>query len=584
MKRTSVIFIITLIFVSFIAGGKRIPEENLTEYQRKADYIFMESLSQYADEKSGDYFNMLRHAYNLDTTDYFYNNELGSFYTLLAERDGNLDTALLDRGMNMMRKSFNSNPSDIFSSMRYAALCRHFGLTDRSLEIWKKLYKLYPQKPDIAFGLADDLFFRGDTASINAAIDIYNSLERTQGYGIGLTSQKIRAYLALKDTAGAIYEIESLINKSPSNVNSQLYAGDLFMVIQKPDSALKFYNRALAIDSANGLVYNKLAQYYQYNGDSIAYDREIFNALSQSNLEVSEKIEMMRGYVQNLFEDESQRSRINKLFDVLTSQHPLDADIHDFYSAYLAAIGNYEQSAEQTAIALDLNPSVITNWNRLINLYIILKQYEKAKQTGLNALRFFPEDPTLKLLTSSAYILLENYKPAIDLLKKALKETDSSSKETLSDIETNIGDAFYKMSEIDSAFTHYQRAITYNPVNLMAMNNYAYFLACNDRELDKALNLSSITIKEEPQNPVYLDTYAWILFKKGNYTEAKEYIGRTLEADMEPSAELFEHAGDIYYMNSLTSEALEYWDEAIKLDPDNTILRRKIKEKRYIEP
>lgn len=575
------LFIFAIFSGPFLHAKKS--DDGTAEWQRKADYIFMQGEISYEDDKPGDYFNMLRYARRLDPAESHYSNEIGYFLAILADRESEIDTTILKNGLQMMKESFDSHPGqNMYSAVRYASLCQHFGFTDEALRAWSILRERYPQKPEIAYNYAQIMFEQGDTASIHNAIRIYEELERSQGYGLGLTSQKVRGYFALRDTANVVNELNLLIQRSPKSASNQMYVGDVFMVMQNPDSALAHYNRALELDSANGAAYYKLADYYQHKGDSAAYDREIFNALSQADLEVPDKIELMKSYVQNLFNDESQRPRIQKLFEVLTELHPHEADIHDLYSVYLAVIGDYNQSAEQTSIALDLNPAEITNWNRLISLYLTLGENDKAKDAGKQALHYFPKDANIKLLTSSAYMMTEDYNAAIDLLTQALDETDSKELETLSDIETSLGDAYYKLEQTDSAFLHYDKALEYNPHNLLAMNNCAYFLAVEGKDLQKAENLSYMTLRDDPKNPIYLDTYAWIMFKQKNYDEAKNYIDKTMEADENPSGELYEHAGDIYFMNLLPAEALEFWKKALELDPDNDLLLRKVKEKTYL--
>lgn len=581
--RLSIFIIFTSIIAGFFyANGKKNDSSTYDQIKRKADYIFLESQSRYQTDDAGDYFNMMRLASDLDPEENIYNNELGYLYLLLSDRDGNLDSLLFTRALNMLKKGYENNPDDLFSAMRYATICQRLGMSKESLEVWQHLTDKYPTRPEISFNYADLLFQQGDTASIRHAIEIYKNLERTQGNNLGITSQKVRAYLALHDTIKALSEISRLIEASPKSSQNQIFSGDVFMAIGKQDSALYHYNRAILLDSTNGLAYHKLAEYYQLKGDSIGYDREIFNALSQSNLEVPDKIELLRGYVQNLFNDSIQRPRIEKLFEVITTQHPHEAEIRDLYSSYLAVIGDYENSAEQTALYLDLNPSEITIWNRLISLYFTLQEYDKALDACIQASHFFPDNITIQLMTSSAYLNTDKPDSAIVILNKALLNTEPSNIETLSDIETSLGDAYYKIDEKDSAFVHYDKALELNPRNILAMNNCAYFLACEGRELNRAENLSYMVIREEPDNPTYLDTYAWVLFKQKQFEKAKEYIDMTLDLESEASAELLEHAGDIYFMNLLPDEALNFWKDALNLDPNNSILQKKIKEKRYL--
>ena len=63
----------------------------------------------------------------------------------------------------------------------------------------------------------------------------------------------------------------------------------------------------------------------------------------------------------------------------------------------------------------------------------------------------------------------------------------------------------------------------------MILNNYAYYLCVNDKRLSDAKKMSYKTIYAEPNNPVYLDTYAWILYKLGEYENAELYMKRSID-------------------------------------------------------
>ncbi len=65
--------------------------------------------------------------------------------------------------------------------------------------------------------------------------------------------------------------------------------------------------------------------------------------------------------------------------------------------------------------------------------------------------------------------------------------------------------------------------------------------------------------------------------------KAREAIDRTLELTGEDdmSADVLEHAGDIYFMDGEPDKALYFWKEALKLTPDNELLQRKVRNKSY---
>lgn len=72
----------------------------------------------------------------------------------------------------------------------------------------------------------------------------------------------------------------------------------------------------------------------------------------------------------------------------------------------------------------------------------------------------------------------------------------------------------------------YDRILEINPYHLMVLNNYAYHLATHKGDLKEAERMSAITIREEPDNPVYLDTYGWILHLQGQDELALFYLNR----------------------------------------------------------
>ena len=98
--------------------------------------------------------------------------------------------------------------------------------------------------------------------------------------------------------------------------------------------------------------------------------------------------------------------------------------------------------------------------------------------------------------------------------------------------------------------------------------------------------MSYKTVKAEPNNATYLETYAWILFQQKRYSEAKIYIDQAVRNDSDSlvSSVIIEHAGDIYAMNGEPDRAVEYWQKAIQHGGDKAVLSRKIRLRKYVAP
>lgn len=153
-----------------------------------------------------------------------------------------------------------------------------------------------------------------------------------------------------------------------------------------------------------------------------------------------------------------------------------------------------------------------------------------------------------------------------------------------SDFYGQIGDLNYFLGNKEEAFENYEKAIQLFPQNLPVLNNYSYYLSLEGINLEKAEKMSSITVKAEPMNPTYLDTYGWVLYVQESYVMAKIYIERAIEYDEDdPSAEVHEHYGDVLYKTGEKDKALEYWIKSKELGGDSELLEQKIETGTLIE-
>lgn len=276
-----------------------------------------------------------------------------------------------------------------------------------------------------------------------------------------------------------------------------------------------------------------------------------------------------------------EESRIDDLFRVLLEEYPHEADVYGFYASYLVSIPDFVGAAQAMSSKLDIEPNDLAGWQGLLSLDMQNNDMQNAEVDARRALRYFPDDARLLLMLGSVLQQEERYDEAMTHLHHALAVTDSTEEKVLSMIRTSIGDVNYASGDKKAAFDEYTAAIELDPTNTTALNNCAYYLACEDTDLERALDMARRALADSPDNPTTLDTYAWVLFKLKKYDEALTAISRVLDLlpDEERHGEELEHAGDINFMNGNRSEALKYWKEALKLNKDNQLLRRKVKEK-----
>ena len=563
------------LFLCFSAVAQ---EKNREDFSRKqkAAYIYLEALKHYEQDNVGEYYSLLNYAYSLDSTDTMLGFEKGMI-DMILNRD---DSTRFFKAHDLARRHFIAHPDDYYSSIKYGMVNDQIGHREESLKVWGTLDSIFPEKVDITLRYADALSASIDSADIFKAVEAYNRIESSEGKDIGITSRKIRAFSAIKDTANILRELNLLLEASPQNSMYNTFAGEIYNYLNDDKNALLYFNKACELDPSNGNAFYSRANYYKSIGDSASYDREVFNVLKHEELNLESKLEMLTGYIKALYNDESQQQRIEELLSVLQEQHPHQYKIHELYCAYLAIIKDYNRAAEQMSYALDIDPSNESVWSQYIGLCSQTNNKTLTEEATKRALHYFPESPVLLYQTGLFLATHKDYDNALSTLSNALSKANENAK-LKSDILCSIGDTYYQLDSIDNAFKYYEEALDFNPDNLLALNNYAYYLAIKGVELDKAERLSAKTIKEDPENPTSLDTYAWILFKKKNYTMARQYIDLAIKYDDSNSAELNNHAGDIYFMCGEPEKALEFWKSALELDPNDELLKKKVINKTF---
>jgi predicted Zn-dependent protease len=115
------------------------------------------------------------------------------------------------------------------------------------------------------------------------------------------------------------------------------------------------------------------------------------------------------------------------------------------------------------------------------------------------------------------------------------------------------------------------------------LNNYSFFLAVRKSNLEKAEKMASQLVKNNPDNATYLDTYAWVLYTREKYKDAKKAIEKSIATGMANSGHI-EHYGDILFKLGDIEEAVRQWEKAKSmLTTSNEILNKKIANRKVYE-
>ena len=220
---------------------------------------------------------------------------------------------------------------------------------------------------------------------------------------------------------------------------------------------------------------------------------------------------------------------------------------------------------------------------QLLSYAIKRENYDEIISRADTAILYNPEMLQLYYYRGLASYLKKEPAQAAETFRQGLKRrSEDTEDELVAELYTLLGDTEHELGNHAATLEAYDSALVYNPNNVQVLNNYAYYLAQADSALDRAEEMSLITIKEEPDNPIYIDTYMWVLFKQKRYEEAKAYAEKLISTNEEMSAVEYNHCGDIFALCGDIERAVDLWTEAQMRGDDSKILKRKIKKKRYI--
>lgn len=180
-----------------------------------------------------------------------------------------------------------------------------------------------------------------------------------------------------------------------------------------------------------------------------------------------------------------------------------------------------------------------------------------------------PSDPRFLLMLGDAYLLLPDETRAVAYYRTAL-DLDPMILEAW----LQLGGLYDGMGVHDSSDAAYDRVLELDPLNVIASNNYAYSLAIRGQDLQRARELAWNAVQQQPENPAYLDTYAWVLFQSGDAERARVFIDQAVTYG--GNATHYRHLGDILERIGEIDGAIRAWRDSLERDPDQPDLKDKI--------
>ncbi len=542
------------------------------EQQRKYDYFFLEAMRLKEKKDYASAFGLLQHCLDIHPNAASALYEVSQYYMFLRQ---------VPQGQEALEKAVANAPDNYWYSQGLASLYQQQNELDKAVTLLEQMVVRFPAKQDPLFNLLD---LYGRQEKYDEVISTLNRLEKRMGKNEQLSMEKFRIYLQMKDDKKAFQEIESLVQEYPMDMRYQVILGDVYLQNGKKQEAYDVYQKVLAAEPDNPMAIFSMASYYKQTGQEDLYQQQLDTLLLNKKVTPDTKVGVMRQMIVENEQADKDSTQIIALFDRIMKQEQDDPQIPMLYAQYLLSKNMEAESVPVLEQVVDLDPTNKAARMMLIGAAVKKEDYKQIIKVCEPGIEATPDALEFYYYLAVAYNQAEKPDSVISICKRALEHTTADSKkEIVSDFYSILGDMYHTQKQMKEAYAAYDSALVYNPSNIGALNNYAYYLSVERRDLDKAEEMSYKTVKAEPNNATYLDTYAWILFEKGNYAEARIYIDNAMKSEGgDESDVIVEHCGDIYYMTGDVDGALTYWKKALEMGSESKTLKQKIEKKKYI--
>ena len=559
-------------------GSASVPKETTVgdtlDYNTKLRlrYFYEEAANQQALGKYDVAYELLQHCKNIAP-------DAAEVYFALSSYDRDLNSNAM--AINDIKRAAELSPEN--STYQEQLAMTYIATKDypNAIKAYEKLYSSNPDRTDVLEILLSLYGQKKDYANMLATVDRMVSAD-------GESEQTVLTRMHIYSLQGKKKEefntLKRFVDRYPNDMSYQVMMSNWLLQNGEKQKAFDILQKVQKTDPQNVQAKLSMIDYYRAeNLDSIARKMEE-GLLTNPHTSTDTKVSIIRSVIANNEASGGDSTKVLSLFRNILAGKQENADLAELYVAYLSLkkmpedsiVGGLKRILE---IAPDNKGARIellrTLWGKIGNDEII-----EISKPGVE---YNPDEMAFYYFLGFAYIQKDDDDNAFDIFRQGVAQaTDSSEPSLVSDMYSYIGDIYHQRGQIEEAYAAFDSCLQWKEDNVECMNNYAYFISVDGGDLSRAEQMSYKTIKAQPTNSLYLDTYAWVLFQEKRYAEAQIYIEQAVANDSTNSYVQLEHAGDIYIMLGETDKAIDYWRRAIQAGGDAKAIERKIRLKKYI--
>ena len=502
----------------------------------------------------------------------------------------------MDKALAAYRKVLDVDPGQASLASRVAALLTRQDDFPEAIDVLKDAIKANPSAPGPLLQLA--FIYTKYLRRTDQAIDYVNRAIALDPHNIDAYERLCEIALGAGDEKKALQSLDRATEIKSDDPAFWARLGKLYAsIVFKPDRPPKpeevarvndIFKKAADRAGDDAAALKDVADYYastQQIKEAIPLYLRLLE-LEPDDINAREKL--ATGFVLT-----NQREKAVEMLEAIIKEHPEKYQPYDLLAGLLddaaralerekksdqakamfaKAAANYEQS-------LIINPGRASPYFHLAELLLgPLKQNERAVKVLSEARQHFPQTPEIVYYLGIAQREAKHFQEAVATFEEALHEAEAEGTEIANArFYFDYGAAAEQAGLHDKAADLFRKSIAVDPANAADAYNYlAYMWAEHDTHLDEAEQMIKLALQADPNNGAYIDTLGWLEFRQGKFDQALSDLLRAAQKLTREDPVVLEHVGDACAKLNKPAQALDAWQKALNLDPQNKKLADKI--------
>jgi len=467
-------------------------------------------------------------------------------------------------GQSYLKKASELDPNNYWYRERLAVTYSMTGNKSMTISEYEKLLKDFPKKVDLYYSLVN-LYVQNN--QMDKALSTLDEIETVMGKSDATAVTRYQILMQQQKPEEALAALKEF-NDEYSSPQVLTMLGDHEIGMFNDSLALNYYNEALDIDSDYSPARLGKVEVFRLTRKYPEFFSHLDNIIGDDKIAAQPKADYLNQLQQHMDGRFflTHQDQMDSTYNILTSVHPKDSTVLQSAGLYYYRSDRKDKAREYFKKNMECYPTSSSAALTYIQLLIADNDYEAIVEASDEASSRFPGDLAFIEASNYAHYNLGHYDKLIENSKKLLANNPDDNYKLYA--YSTLGDTYHQMGDMTSAYKAYEAALKINPDYAPVLNNYAYYLACENKQLKKALKMSKKTIEQEPDNATYLDTYAWILHLLGNDKEAKPIYKHAMLYGGKDSAEVLRHYAVVLEKLGENELAEVYRDQAAAKDTE----------------